>query len=237
MSYPIEKLECTKCSKLVRDNENSICCDLCNNWFHSRCSLLDKKQFNSLVVNSDECWLCKFCITKSFAFQSQSDNELKNMLTHTTKGNEDLLSKLTNPHSGMKRKCNICNRKVPDISKSLPCVDCDSLIHIRCSRLQLWNLSDILKLLKEWCCPNCWCDRFPFSTIDNNDLIELTFNSNFSCRCQIVNTESFYYHYLERLTLCKIDSKESEPLFNNDIDTYATFILILIIILLINSIN
>lgn len=69
-----------------------------------------------------------------------------------TKENENLFARLTNPETVMRRKCNVCDKEVSDVSKSAPCVDCNSLIHIRCSDLQLWNLTNVSKLLKEWCC-------------------------------------------------------------------------------------
>ena len=205
MSSTIEKLNCPKCSELVNDNEDSICCDLCDSWFHLKCSLLDRTKFQFLVENSSESWFCKFCIKKSLPFQSLTDNKLKNTIAFITEENENLFASLTNPETGMQRKCNVCDKKVCDVSKSAPSVDCNSLIHIRCSDLQLWNLTNVSKLLKELCCKTCWHDRFPFNELEKPEIIELTFNSNFSCRCQTVNTESCDYQQLERLNLCKLD--------------------------------
>ena len=91
--------------------------------------------------------------------------------------------------------------------KSIPCVGCNSLILKRCSCLQFWQFRKTLNILKEWCCPTCWKHRFPFSQIDNKSLTELSFNSNYSCRCQSTITEPSS-RFLDKLNLCKLDLKE-----------------------------
>ena len=118
-------------------------------------------------------------------------------------------------------KCSFCLRMVRDIKKSIPCAICNSLIHRQCSRLQPWQSTNSLRILHEWSCSICRHQIFPFSTLDEKELLTLTFNSTYNCTCQLTDTSD--YEQWGRLNLCKLDLKEHDYLFNNDIDNYARF--------------
>ena len=207
--------KCPKCLNIVFDNKDCICCDSCNSWIHRKCSKLNKQSFRFLVENPIQNWLYEFCLRKTLPFQSLSDNQLKNILAPIEERDNDQLVCLLS----MRKQCNVCNRKVVDVS-----INCASFLHKRCSRLQVWQFRKVSTIVTEWCCPTRWQDRFPFSQIENQSLNELSFISNYSCRCQTTSTESSSdYRLLENLNLCKLDLKEHDNLFNNDIDTFANF--------------
>jgi len=54
--------KCKACRKTVSDNMKSICCDVCNKWFHFKCSKLSEKDFTFHSDNEFEFWRCSYCI-------------------------------------------------------------------------------------------------------------------------------------------------------------------------------
>ena len=223
MNEHTNNLCCQKCTKDITEDQTAICCDFCNLWFHLNCSSLNKVTFQFFVDNPASTWFCQCCHREALPFQSLSENQFKNVLVTQTKENADLHERLTTPTCGMNRKCSVCNRMVRDVKKSIPCSDCNSLIHRRCSRLQSWQLVNTVWIYNEWCCSHCWNHKFPFSDLNDNQLIELAFNSNFSCICQVTVTESSDYRLLDKLDLCKFNLKEQDNNFDNDIDNHAKF--------------
>ena len=89
-------------------------------------------------------------------------------------------------------KCGACNRKINQnkMHKALTCKSCLHLVHRKCSGLKL---SDLNKLsnnrFRHWECRNCYSDKFPFNTITDNEVMKLSFDSNFDCSCT-VNTDN-----------------------------------------------
>ena len=59
------KHPCTKCRKAckgkVREGEESICCDKCNNWVHFRCTVLTNDELNHLI-STDDTFTCDRCL-------------------------------------------------------------------------------------------------------------------------------------------------------------------------------
>ncbi len=121
------------------------------------------------------------------------------------------------------RKCNVCNKAVRDVSKATPCNDCKHLIHRKCSALQSWQSTDTIKILNQWCCMTCWRSKFPFCDIDDQQLTSLSFDSNFNCTCKGNELKLEDYRLFDLLKLNKLDLKEHDHLFDNDIDNYAKF--------------
>ena len=65
---------CGICSKGVTSNQDGICCDQCNTWFHTRRQCLDmpKQTYDNYVININLEWICPQCY-KSPLDVSQSD--------------------------------------------------------------------------------------------------------------------------------------------------------------------
>ena len=70
---------CHKCNIRFKSNDNSICCDLCQKFYHLRCSRLTKKYFFGLSY-SDESWFCRPCNELIFPFSSLDNNKLHKFL-------------------------------------------------------------------------------------------------------------------------------------------------------------
>jgi len=83
MKYP-----CTACTKPSKSNQMSICCDICQQSTHYKCTMLTKKEFNKLG-NSDESYYCRRCTNSIFPFQTLTYEELEDEFAHTSnKDNE-----------------------------------------------------------------------------------------------------------------------------------------------------
>ena len=57
----VKNVNCSKCTKVVYENSNCICCDDCQNWFHLRCTNLNLKEFNKFTKDSSLTFCCDFC--------------------------------------------------------------------------------------------------------------------------------------------------------------------------------
>ena len=73
-----ESDRCRKCLKFVTNNQNGVCCDFCNHWFHLKCSSLTKKSLD-LLGESDETWMCTFCAHETFPFYSLDKDKFSRM--------------------------------------------------------------------------------------------------------------------------------------------------------------
>ena len=72
--------------------------------------------------------------------------------------------------------------------------------------------------LKTWNCFICQKDNFPFMDMDDIDVLEGPFNSNFDCVCQNQNKieKDDNYDILEKLELCELNSSHHQ--LNNELD-------------------
>ena len=62
---PLWKYPCGVCNKPVRSNQNSLQCDYCELWFHSRCCVNDYIYVS--LANSSCLWICCDCGLPSFS--------------------------------------------------------------------------------------------------------------------------------------------------------------------------
>ena len=73
---------CKICKNEVKDNNPSVCCDICNMWSHTECVNMSSKTYVNLqdVVSA---WYCPICI-RSLPFSGLRTNELKIFLSSDT---------------------------------------------------------------------------------------------------------------------------------------------------------
>lgn len=55
------KIFCGQCKAEVKEEEDAIQCDKCAKSFHSLCSMLDKRKYDSLMENENEEYICHIC--------------------------------------------------------------------------------------------------------------------------------------------------------------------------------
>ena len=193
-------------------------------WFHFECSSLTKKQFQSFCLDKSLQWFCTICLENLLPFQSLTNNKLLTLL-HDPSFWSVTSCNAFNPlkMSHFERKCSVCNKQVRDVVKSIRCQICHCLIHQRCSGFRPWESANFSKAVKYWSCKQSYVDQFPFSTLETNDLLDLTFNSNFICPCRHSCVDIHDYQLLEKLELCKVNHSEYDSLFDNDIDNHVRF--------------
>ena len=87
----------------------------------------------------------------------------------------------------MKKICwhKICNKKNNYPENGLTCCYCKYVTHKKCA---------IYKAANKFICSECQSDMFPFTNIQDHDMLDLKFNSDFQCIClenqvQISNME------------------------------------------------
>ena len=107
------------------------------------------------------------------------------------------------------------------INKPFVCKTCETTIHKKCLRLRLSEICDIKnsKTETQWECQTCMSNKFPFTLVENKVIVQNTFNSTFSCKCQTsckyeIGRPKFVYKY----RINDIDHKRSyaNVIDNND---------------------
>ncbi len=66
-------------------------------------------------------------------------------------------------------------------------------------------------------------NKFPFTSLKDLELIDLAFDSNFTCPCQNTCTNVDNHEILKTLDLCKLNLSEHDPLYGNDINSHVNF--------------
>ncbi len=209
---------CPKCGKNVFDNQNSILCDACKSWVHLKCSGLIKKMFLELS-QSDESYFCGVCLQDIFPFAQLKDDKLaKEFSKQASAKSVSLFNKILAEYN---KTCSVCSKTIHLTKSSIPCGQCKHLIHKRCSEVPNWNIANIDSLLKKWECLTCrlsCLSSFPFSSLENHELGNLSYNSAFTCKCNSTAVSLSDFSHIEQLETCKLTLKEYDHLFDNDVD-------------------
>ena len=80
-------------------------------------------------------------------------------------------------------KCKCCQKPVKDSCRAFECDVCVQWYHLKCTVLSIKGYNCISRTNDLSICLSCTSDIFPFHSLDYNDLIELSFNSNIECLC------------------------------------------------------
>ncbi len=70
------KSMCPICCKSCKENQNCICCDLCDKWLHYKCISLKMKEFKEFA-NTKSKFMCSKCCLSQLPFSDLSDFSLK----------------------------------------------------------------------------------------------------------------------------------------------------------------
>ena len=177
---------CIKCEKPVLNHHKAIFCDCCKKWIHLKCSGMSMFQYLQLSSQNYD-WYCSNCFQSPF---STVNNETFCKLF-------DIKSqRLVDPiKSKISPKCTVCNKKAikeSTANKMIPCFNCLSLIHKKCSGLTSREIFNFKKEFTHWQCSTCMMDQFPFQNSKDEELSALNFNSNMDCSCN--NNNKFIRH-------------------------------------------
>ena len=84
------------------------------------------------------------------------------------------------------KTCSVCYHKLNRPLKRIPCTTCKSLVHRKCRRLKISEITEVLKTkekIENWECPSCKKAKFPFCDLDNLVIEKEVFNSHFPYKC------------------------------------------------------
>lgn len=142
------KFPCKVCKKSVNKNHKAVYCDLCNEWVHMKCSLLDDKTYK-LLQNDSNPWFCLICNSSIFPFQEESFGS-QNSQSNLTKTQQEIIDKL---NRAMDEEDNLltCSYLLPDeLNKSNCMSNKTSIFHLNISSLpfHIEELSSFLQTNK-----------------------------------------------------------------------------------------
>ena len=120
--------------------------------------------------------------------------------------------------------CNVCMKTNNKIDKSFVCKTCQTPIHKKCLGLRLSEICHInnSKTETHWECQTCMSDKFPFTLVENKVIVQNTFNSSFSCKCQTsckyeIGSPEFVFKY-------RINDSDHEGSYGNIIESNDTIL-------------
>ena len=58
---------------IVKARDNTVCCDLCNKWIHTKCNHVNNLDYENLKLRN-KFWYCKACIQEILPFCSNKLN-------------------------------------------------------------------------------------------------------------------------------------------------------------------
>ena len=86
---------CKKCLINIPENLDSICCEICNQWYHVKnCSGLTLKKFKKICNQNDSVWYCTSCIKENLPFGKLGEKTFEDVLYNkATRNNKDTFLK------------------------------------------------------------------------------------------------------------------------------------------------
>ena len=79
--------------------------------------------------------------------------------------------------------CAICDKLIRSNGRKLICSLCNFCYHFNCTSLTLADYKYFKSSSLGWTCQICSQSTFPFHSIEDNELVKLSYNSNLSCLC------------------------------------------------------
>ena len=71
---------CSSCHKNVNKNHRAILCDICDQWIHLKCNLLNRNDYKKLQ-NDPSPFFCLPCSSTIFPFGCVTNNEFYSLIT------------------------------------------------------------------------------------------------------------------------------------------------------------
>ena len=166
-----------------------ITCSNCNNNYHIRCAGLNNNACDKIQLNQ---WMCYNCNNDIFPYNTITSDKIESLSFNSICPNKHT-NKFRTINFGADKPCNIeryisnckvCCKTVSNSNKAIPCPTCKHFIHRKCCNLTQSELINFKRTPNIWECPQCTRDKFPFSDVDNEEILLSTFNSNCDCKCK-----------------------------------------------------
>ena len=129
-----KNIYCLKCRKNVLENQNSIFCDVCENWIHLRCSGLNRTTVLELS-QTDESFFCGDCLKDTFPFANIKDYKFANLFD--IRLSRKAVCQYTDIAAGYGKICSVCFKASRTSMSSVPCSQCQHLIHKNALRYRI----------------------------------------------------------------------------------------------------
>ena len=159
-------------------------------------------------------WSCKDCVADALPFQKIRNAPFLRAISADEKQHHSIID--------FNKSCSVCDKRVNNIEKAVPCYHCQSYIHIRkCSGLTEQDILNLGADAQQWLCPSCRDHVFPCTSVHAQDILSSNFNSNELCPCNDVTKDLTDYECLETITelnLDTLDLNHFHPNADNDID-------------------
>ena len=79
--------------------------------------------------------------------------------------------------------CNRCSKPVKANSRVTKCDICYQWYQMKCASLSIGEYNNMIRKIKTWTCLNCQSEIFPLHSLEREELLTLSFNSNAECLC------------------------------------------------------
>ena len=81
------------------DKESSILCYFCNSWTHPKCNHQNFLDFQHIIGNNKDPWLCFKCTSEIFPFGNLNNQNFHLLIHNNSEINESSVGKYTNDNS------------------------------------------------------------------------------------------------------------------------------------------
>jgi hypothetical protein len=66
-----KQVKCGECKKEVKESDQAVACDLCNQWFHATCGKVKPATYQALMQDRELYWYCKTCKVSVIPLQTK----------------------------------------------------------------------------------------------------------------------------------------------------------------------
>ena len=135
---------CPKCDKVIleepevnNDDEDSVCCDTCNAWWHLPCAEFKRSE-------EDVTWICSYCLT-----DIATPPEEAMVLSTFEEGSQGCSTDVSKVTTDLPGACTVCCSDAIPVGGEHKCSKCRNSVHAWCSNHE--QITDSSLLL----CNNC----------------------------------------------------------------------------------
>lgn len=84
---------CGDCGREVQDNQNGLCCDLCDKWYHAGCQKVTLERYKMMQKLKEITWFCKGCKGKYKDLKSEN-RKLREEVKELHRENKELKDRM-----------------------------------------------------------------------------------------------------------------------------------------------
>ena len=180
---------CVKCKLNCAEEDNTLCCSKCFNWFHSICEGINKNNCNqnficSICKSKTSCHACSRryfprsyrvnCVNCENTYCSKCLNDLKDInIKYFLTPENDFFCKNCDENF-LCMKCDLPCENSDGSAPSIFCDLCKKWLHFKCSRLGLRQFNKLGMINDPYFCSSCINNSLPFSNNSKNSFFDKT---------------------------------------------------------------